>query len=102
MSDGPGRPMTGGYSSFLIRWWRLSAGQCRIEVEHIQSGGRSRLTSPAEALAWMQAHSGACGPPATLPGEPVTPLMEPGTGDASPPAPAPDAPPRPGTPEIPG
>ena len=39
--------------SFLVRWWVVNDGSLRIELEHIQSGERTVVASPAEALAWM-------------------------------------------------
>ncbi|MGI8550206.1 MAG: hypothetical protein ACR2PL_05300 [Dehalococcoidia bacterium] len=42
------------YSSFLIRYWRLSLDRVRIEVEHVQSGHRSSPSSLAEAVQWME------------------------------------------------
>ena len=42
------------YSSFLIRYWRLSGGKQRIEIEHIQSGDRLRAPSLATAIAWIE------------------------------------------------
>lgn len=40
------------YSSFLVRFWRTESER-RIEVEHIQSGGRLTVASLAGAIAWM-------------------------------------------------
>jgi len=41
------------YGSFLVRCWRLSNGERRIDIEHIASGARARITSIAAALKWM-------------------------------------------------
>ena len=46
------------YSSFLLRWWRLTGGGQRVEIEHIQSGERTLLGSLPAALDWIGAHSG--------------------------------------------
>lgn len=41
------------YGSFLIRCWRLANGDRRVEVEHVQSGTRARLSSLASAVGWI-------------------------------------------------
>jgi hypothetical protein len=41
------------YGSFLIRYWRLEDGQERVEVEHLQSGGRRRAGSLPAIVAWI-------------------------------------------------
>ena len=41
------------YGSFLVRCWRLSNGERRIEIEHIASGARARVSSIAAALEWI-------------------------------------------------
>ncbi|MGH2350877.1 MAG: hypothetical protein ACRDI2_02275 [Chloroflexota bacterium] len=51
--------MSRRYNSFLIRWWRLSSAQRRIEVEHIQSGRRSRVASLEAARDWIQRQEAA-------------------------------------------
>ncbi len=51
------------YSSYLIRCWRLVDGAGRVEVEHIQSGQRTRVASLGAALRWIEA-----GPPVPLDG----------------------------------
>jgi hypothetical protein len=63
--------MANGYSSFLIRCWRLSGDERRIAIEHIQSGGRTRVASLAAAVDWISAHWDAAVdslPPADRPG----------------------------------
>jgi hypothetical protein len=40
--------------SFLLRWWVFDDGGSRIELKHIQSGSRTVVASPSEALAWMR------------------------------------------------
>ena len=45
------------YSSFLLRCWHLPGGACRIAVEHIQSGTRTRAASLAAAVAWMDSQT---------------------------------------------
>lgn len=41
-------------SSFLVRW-RERAGEQRIDLEHVQSGTRTRVSSLAAAMAWISA-----------------------------------------------
>jgi hypothetical protein len=43
------------YTSFLIRCWRLGDGTERLQLEHIQSGARTRVVTLGEAVAWMRA-----------------------------------------------
>ena len=43
------------YSSFLVRSWRLRDDARRLEIEHIQSGQRTRVDSLAAAMDWMSA-----------------------------------------------
>lgn len=45
------------YNSFLLRCWGLG-DQRRVEVEHVQSRERLRVTSLALALAWMKSLAG--------------------------------------------
>ncbi len=45
------------YYAFLVRCWRLDDGERRIEIAHIQSGARTRVTSIAAALAWIGARA---------------------------------------------
>jgi hypothetical protein len=45
------------YDSFVLRWWRVSDEQ-RIEVEHLQSGGRTRAESLGTALSWIDIQCG--------------------------------------------
>jgi hypothetical protein len=37
----------------LVRCWRLDSGERRIDIEHIASGARVRVTSIAAALKWI-------------------------------------------------
>jgi hypothetical protein len=46
------------YNSFLVRYWTLEGGAARLEVEHIQSGARTRVAAPDQALAWLRARAG--------------------------------------------
>lgn len=46
------------YSSFLLRFWRQNSER-RIEVEHIQSGGKLSASSLAAAIAWMSSLASA-------------------------------------------
>jgi hypothetical protein len=41
------------YASFVLRCWRLESDELRIDVEHVQSGARTRVRSLAAAVAWM-------------------------------------------------
>lgn len=45
------------YRSFLIRCWRQTGREPRIEVEHIQSGGRLAVGSLAMAIVWISARA---------------------------------------------
>ena len=49
------------YASFVLRCWRLETDEHRIEVEHVQSGARTRVQSLAEAMDWID---GNCPSPA--------------------------------------
>jgi len=42
-----------GYSSFVVKW-RRRLGAERIEVEHIQSGDSTRVSSVGDAVDWMR------------------------------------------------
>ena len=44
------------YGSFLVRCWEVGADQRRIEIEHVQSGQRTRVSSLADVVRWMEAH----------------------------------------------
>ena len=48
--------MARAYRSFLVRHWRLSDDEQRIEIIHIQSGRRTSVTSLLAALAWIGAY----------------------------------------------
>lgn len=41
------------HCSFLVRLWQLDRGGARIEIEHIQSGAKTVVSSLADAVAWM-------------------------------------------------
>jgi hypothetical protein len=43
------------YSSFLVRHYLLGRGDERIEIEHVQSGVKARVTSLDAATAWIRA-----------------------------------------------
>lgn len=49
--------MARAYSSFLVRYWQLDGGRTRIEVQHIQTGQRTRVASAQAAIAWIGALS---------------------------------------------
>jgi hypothetical protein len=63
------------YDSFVVRCWHLDGGRERIEVEHLQSGGHTRLDHLAALTAWI----------CTQCDESVAPTTEPAPrgGDAS-------------------
>jgi hypothetical protein len=46
------------HGSFLVRCWRRDIGPARIEVEHIQSGEKTLVTSLTEAAEWMSGKAG--------------------------------------------
>ena len=39
--------------SFLVRWWDLSRGEQRVEIEHIQTGEKTFVPSLAAATGWI-------------------------------------------------
>lgn len=45
------------YGSFLLRCWQLAGGRWRIDVEHVQSGTTTRVSSPMAAIAWITAQT---------------------------------------------
>jgi len=47
--------MTRHYDSFVLRCWQVHNEQ-RIEVEHLQSGGRARAETLGAALTWIDIH----------------------------------------------
>jgi hypothetical protein len=49
--------MTRQYDSFVVRRWQLSNEQ-RIEVEHLQCGGRTRADNLDAAFTWINIHCG--------------------------------------------
>ena len=57
------------YCAFLVRCWRLGDGAQRYEVQHIDSGERTLVTSVAAAAAWIRQRSGPADavPPASHP-----------------------------------
>lgn len=62
------------YGSFVIRWRRRPEPE-RIEVEHVQSGHRTRVSSVARAVTWMQRRmdGDVTAPLADVPGSPAAP-----------------------------
>jgi hypothetical protein len=48
--------VTTRYSSFLIRLYLHERGE-RVEVEHVQSGAKTRLASVEAATVWMRAQT---------------------------------------------
>ncbi|HEV2459902.1 MAG TPA: hypothetical protein VGS80_16210 [Ktedonobacterales bacterium] len=69
------------YGSFLLRYWLVDGveGQ-RIEIEHIQSGEHTLLSSLAAALDWIAAHAAA---PASIRPTPRPTARSPSDGDSS-------------------
>jgi len=69
------------YGSFLLRYWLVDGveGQ-RIEIEHIQSGEHTLVSSLAAALDWIAAHAAA---PATIRPTSLPTARSLGDGDAS-------------------
>ena len=49
------------YSAFLLRCWLIGDEQ-RIEIEHIQTGERTRCSSALSAIAWLYAHTAGPSP----------------------------------------
>jgi hypothetical protein len=41
------------YSAYLLRHWQLANGRERVEVQHIQTGDRTRHPTLADACAWL-------------------------------------------------
>ncbi len=48
-----GREMARLCGSFLVRWWDLSRGEGRVEIEHIQTGEKAFVGSLAAAAEWI-------------------------------------------------
>ena len=46
------------YDSFVLRCWRVGGGERRIEVEHLQSGARTRVVTLRAAVAWITSECG--------------------------------------------
>jgi len=64
------------YASFVLRCWRLEDDQRRIEVEHVQSGVRTRVSSLAAALDWMEGRWGLPAEPSLIQEESTGPDLE--------------------------
>ena len=45
--------MTRRYSGFVLRCWDIGGRYCRIEIEHVQSGARTRVDSLDAAVTWI-------------------------------------------------
>lgn len=41
------------YESYLLRSWRWTDGSQRMVIEHVQSGTRTVVASPSDAVAWI-------------------------------------------------
>jgi hypothetical protein len=48
------------YSSFLVRFYLLERGE-RVEVEHVQTGAKTHVTSVEAASIWMRAQIASTG-----------------------------------------
>ena len=59
--------MSIGYTSFLIRYWRLADGARRVAIEHVQSGERVVVPTLGAALAWLDAQADGTPGGATTP-----------------------------------
>ena len=53
--------MTRRYDSFVLRCWRVGADEQRVEIEHLQSAGRTRVPSLAAAVDWISIQCGEAG-----------------------------------------
>lgn len=42
------------YSAFLLRYWQLAADEHRLEITHVQTGGRLLTSSTDAMLAWVR------------------------------------------------
>src|SRR3954453_12135903 len=45
--------MTRRYESYRVRCWRWTDGSQRMVIEHVQSGSRTVVASPSDAVAWI-------------------------------------------------
>ena len=45
------------YAAFIVRCWLTGAGEQRIEIEHVQSGEKTRCASALSAVAWLYAQT---------------------------------------------
>ena len=62
--------MTRQYDSFVLRCWQLGDDERRIEVEHLQSGRRTRVAVLAAAADWITTQCGDTGARAPAHGAP--------------------------------
>ena len=44
------------YNSFLVRCWIFDGDTWRIQIEHIQSGDRTHVTVPDDAMDWIRVY----------------------------------------------
>ena len=44
------------YNSFLVRCWLFDGDTWRIQMQHIQSGDRTQVTLPEQAMEWIRAY----------------------------------------------
>jgi hypothetical protein len=47
------------HASFILRMWQGSVGDQRLEIEHVQTGSRARLSSLGVLPAWLASHANA-------------------------------------------
>jgi len=67
--------------SFLVRYWELGREERRFEIEHIQSGERVVVASPAAAWDWIIAQAAATGrAPPSAPSRPASDVGRQGEG----------------------
>jgi hypothetical protein len=55
------RVATRQYDSFVVRCWQVAHDEQRVDVEHLQSGGRTRVLTLAAAADWMGSECGLRG-----------------------------------------
>ncbi|MFN8511100.1 MAG: hypothetical protein U0232_12910 [Thermomicrobiales bacterium] len=63
--------MTMHYDAFVLRYWQCD-GERRVEVEHLQSGGRIRNATLADAATWIGAWRNDREDQATATGSPAS------------------------------
>jgi hypothetical protein len=66
------------HASFVVRCWLVEDGERRIEIEHVQSGSRTRVGSIAAAVRWMRARGGGAVTKVAVPADQAQPQQEQG------------------------